>query len=409
MPDVATLNNNAVYTIVNAARTQALGGGSSQQIAALDIHDIIDAGGSEDVIGSREAFTKALINVLVKNWFTDTSYRTQYNDPFFEDEARFGAITQLISVTVPDVKAASNWTSITSGTTALGTYTIYLPIVDTKYYGKSTSYELPIAITDNQWDTAFKSADELAGFIAYILMCVDNALVVHLEDMSNMNRNNFIAEKYKAATAGSPTPGVHVVDLLGGYVAAHGDTTKDFSVADFLSTPEALIYASEQIALYSDYIGKMSKMFNTDNKPRFTPDERKVLQVLSAFEKRLQYHALSDTYNQQLASLPGHQSVPFWQGFGNGGSWSEVSKIIVKPTSYDATVSTDPTTVSNVVAFLADKWAVMHTVVSRRVGVKRFDPEEITQYYYQFTDRYLNDLTQNAIVFVLNAYTAPGA
>lgn len=406
MSDPVTLNNNAVYTVVNAARTQALGGGSSQQIAALDLHDIIDAGGSSDVIGSVESFTKALINVLVKNWFTDTSYRSSYVDPFFEDEARFGAITQLISVTVPEVKASSNWTSITSGTTTLGQYTIYLPVVDTKYYGKSASFELPIAITGNQWNTAFKSEDELRNFVSYILMCVDNALVVHLEDMSNMNRNNFIAEKYKAATAMTPTPGVHVVDLLGGFVAAHGDTTKDFAVADFLSSQEALIYAAEQIALYSDYIGKMSTMFNTANKARFTPDDRKVLQVLSAFEKRMQFHALSDVYHDELASLPGHQSVAYWQGFGNGGSWSEVSKIIVKPSSY---TEGDATTVSNVVAFLADKWAVMHTIIEHRVAAKVFEPEDITQYYYQFTDRYLNDLTQNAIVFVLNPYTAPGA
>ena len=148
-------------------------------------------------------------------------------------------------------------------------------------------------------------------------------------------------------------------------------------------------------------------MFNTANKARFTPDDRKVLQVLSAFEKRMQFHALSDVYHDELANLPGHQSVAYWQGFGNGGSWSEVSKIIVKPTSYDATVSTDPTTVSNVVAFLADKWAVMHTIVEHRVAAQRFEPEDITQYYYQFTDRYLNDLTQNAVVFVLNPYTAP--
>ena len=342
----------------------------------------------------------------MKNWFTDTSYRSSYVDPFFEDEARFGAITQLISVTVPEVKASSNWTSITSGTTTLGQYTIYLPVVDTKYYGKSASFELPIAITGNQWNTAFKSEDELRNFVSYILMCVDNALVVHLEDMSNMNRNNFIAEKYKAATAMTPTPGVHVVDLLGGFVAAHGDTTKDFAVADFLSSQEALIYAAEQIALYSDYIGKMSTMFNTANKARFTPDDRKVLQVLSAFEKRMQFHALSDVYHDELASLPGHQSVAYWQGFGNGGSWSEVSKIIVKPSSY---TEGDATTVSNVVAFLADKWAVMHTIIEHRVAAKVFEPEDITQYYYQFTDRYLNDLTQNAIVFVLNPYTAPGA
>ena len=401
---VVTLNNNAVYSIINAARAQALGGGSDEAIASLDLKDIVDAGGDETVIGSREAFTKALINVLVKNWFTDTSYRSSYSDPFFEDSARFGAITQMISVEVPAVKASSQWTSITSGTTTVGTYTVYLPVVDTQYYGKSDSWEIPIAITGNQWNTAFKNEDELRGFVSYVLMMVDNALVVHLENMSNMNRNNFIIEKYKAATAVSPEDGVHVVDLLGGFVAAHGDTTRDFSVADFLDSQEALIYAAEQIALYSDYIGRMSTMFNIGNKARFTPDDRKVLQVLSAFEKRMQFHALSDVYHDELAALPGHQSVAYWQGFGNGGTWSEVSKIIGKPTSYTAG---DATTVSNVVAFLADKWSVMHTIIEHRVAAKVFEPEDIVQYYYQFTDRYLNDLTQNAIVFVLNPYTAP--
>lgn len=401
---VVTLNNNAVYSIINAARAQALGGGSTEAIASLDLKDIVDAGGDATVIGSREAFTKALINVLVKNWFTDTSYRSSYSDPFFEDSARFGAITQMISVEVPAVKASSQWTSITSGTTTVGTYTVYLPVVDTQYYGKSDSWEIPIAITGNQWNTAFKNEDELRGFVSYILMMVDNALVVHLENMSNMNRNNFIIEKYKAATAVSPEDGVHVVDLLGGFVAAHGDTTKDFSVADFLDSQEALIYAAEQIALYSDYIGRMSTMFNIGNKARFTPDDRKVLQVLSAFEKRMQFHALSDVYHDELAALPGHQSVAYWQGFGNGGTWSEVSKIIGKPTSYE---SGDATTVSNVVAFLADKWSVMHTIIEHRVAAKVFEPEDIVQYYYQFTDRYLNDLTQNAIVFVLTPYTAP--
>lgn len=401
---VVTLNNNAVASIINAARAQALGGGSEEAIASLDLKDIVDAGGDETVIGSREAFTKALINVLVKNWFTDTSYRSSYSDPFFEDSARFGAITQMISVEVPAVKASSQWTSITSGTTTVGTYTVYLPVVDTQYYGKSDSWEIPIAITGNQWNTAFKNEDELRGFVSYVLMMVDNALVVHLENMSNMNRNNFIIEKYKAATAMSPEDGVHVVDLLGGFVAAHGDATRDFSVADFLDSQEALIYAAEQIALYSDYIGRMSTMFNIGNKARFTPDDRKVLQVLSAFEKRMQFHALSDVYHDELAALPGHQSVAYWQGFGNGGTWSEVSKIIGKSTSY---TEGDATTVSNVVAFLADKWSVMHTIIEHRVAAKVFEPEDIVQYYYQFTDRYLNDLTQNAIVFVLNPYTAP--
>lgn len=403
---VVTLNNNACYSVVNAARAQALGGGSTEQIAALDLSAIVDAGGDASVIGSREAFTKALVNVLVKNWFQDSSYRSSYSDPFFEDAAEFGAITQMISADIPDVQPSHQWTSYTSGETTVGTYTVFLPSISASYRGKSDSWEIPLAVTGNQWNTAFKSEEELRTFVAYLLMMVDNALVVHLENMGNMNRNNFIAEKYKAATAISPTAGVHVVDLLGGFVAAHGDSTKDFSVADFLDSQEALIYAAEQIALYTDYIGKMSTMFNLENKKRFTPNDRKVLQVLSAFEKRMSFHALSDVYHKELAELPGHQSVAYWQGFGNGGSWSEVSKIIVKPSSYE---SGDPTTVSNVVAFLADRWAVMHTIIEHRVAVKREDPLDLDLYFYQFTDRYLNDLTQNAIVFVLNPYTAPGA
>ena len=402
---VVTLNNNACYDIINAARTQALGGGSTEAVAALDLSAIIDAGGDETVLGSREAFTKALINVLIKNWYQDSSYRSEYEDPFWEDSAEFGAITQMISAEIPAVQPSAQWKTYESGVTTVGEYTVFLPSISVSYRGKSDSWQIPLAITGNQWNTAFKSEDELRSFVAYILMMVDNALVVHIEDMGNMNRNNFIAEKYKASTAVTPAKGVHVVDLLGGFVAAQGDATKDFSVADFLGSQEALIYAAEQISLYSDYLGKMSKMFNLENKARFTPKNRKVLQVLSAFEKRMQFHALSDVYHDELATLPGHQSVAYWQGFGNGGTWSEVSKIIVKPSSYE---SGDATTVSNVVAFLADKWGVMHTIVDHRVAVKVMEPEDLELYFYQFTDRYLNDLSQNAIVFVLKPYTAPG-
>ena len=43
----------------------------------------------------------------------------------------------------------------------------------------------------------------------------------------------------------------------------------------------------------------------------------------------------------------------------------------------------------------------MHTIISRRVAAKVFEPENLTQYYYQFTDRYLNDLSMNGVIFVL--------
>lgn len=401
---MATLNNNAVASVLNAAIAQATG---ADDIGSLDLRGIVDQGNDPNVIGSVEQFTKALINVLIKNWFTDTSYRSNYFDPFYVDEEQFGAITQLISVTVPAVQASHAWTSITSGTTTVGEYTVFLPVVDTKYYGKSVSWEIPIAITGTQWDSAFHSEEELRGFVAYVLMCVDNALVVHLQNMDFANRNNFIIEKAKAE-ASALIGGIHVVDLLGGYYTLTGKTGA-FSVDDFLNDPDALIYAAEQIALYKDYFQTMSTCFNAEGKMRFTPSERIVLQVLAAFEKKMQFRALSDIYNKELASLPGHQTVPYWQGFGDDATngpavWSEISKVVGK--TYGDADAADPTTVSNIVAVMADKWAIMHTIVSRRVAAKVFEPEDLTQYYYQFTDRYLNDLSMNGLVFVLTPVAA---
>lgn len=386
-----TLNNNQIYTLVRSAYAQVLGG---QAIATEDLTSFTDEGDASGSLAAiKDQWVNALISVTAKNWFTDTSYRSQYSDPFFEDEREYGAIIQLISATVPEVQESHAWQTITSGSSTAGQYTLFLPVVDAKLYGKSCSFELPISITGSQLDDAFRSETELATFVSYIMLCVDNALVSHLESMTEMNRNNFIAEKI-LAEADPNVDGVHVINLISMYNTERGGSIG--SVADFLADPDALRYASATIDEYSGYFGRMSKMFNTASKPRFTPDDRKVLQVLKKFAKAIRETALSNTFNAQYVELPNYMEVPFWQTFGTNISWTDVSSI-------DVTVGSgnDNVTQSGIVALLCDKWAIMHTIRSHRVAVTRFDPEDITQYYYQFRDSYMNDLTMNGLVFIL--------
>ena len=401
---VTTLNNNQIASIVNDAIAQATG---ADEVGTLDLQGIVDMGNDPSVIGSRDQFTKALINVIIKNWFQDSSYRTEFEDPFFEDSEKYGAIIQMISVEVPEVKESSAWQDFGPDTAhgqidTVGQYKIYLPIVHTQYYGKTVSYELPICVTEEQWDTAFKSEGEVRSFVAYVLMCVDNALIVHIEDMSNMNRNNFMAEKLAYAASQGAT-GVHKINLVEKYVKEMGDPTANFSVEDYLSDVNAMRHGSEKLRLYKRYLKKMSVKYNTAGRRRFTPEDRMVLQVLSFFEERMATVALSDTYHKDIVEMPNYQSVAYWQGQGEDDSdFDEVSKI-------DVEIASDGTKVtqSGIVAFLCDKWAILHTIKSRRVAVKHFDPEALTQYYYQYRDLYMNDLTMNAIVFTLEDYTAP--
>ena len=108
----------------------------------------------------------------------------------------------------------------------------------------------------------------------------------------------------------------------------------------------------------------------------------------------------ADAYNMDFVKLPGFDAIPYWQGFGaaaNGAvDFDEVSTIKVK-TSEGNTISQ-----TGVVAFLADEWAIMHTILSERVAHTRHDPENLDQFYYQFRDQRINNLGQNAVVFVLN-------
>lgn len=397
---MATLNNNEVASVLNSAIAMSTG---ADDVGNLDLEDIVDAGNDSSVIGSVEQFTKALINVLINNWFTDSKYRTQYYDPFFEDSDTYGAIVQNISVEVPQVKASSAWQDFGSGVgqvATVGTYTVYLPIVHSQYYGKTVSWELPITITGEQWNTAFKNASELKTFVGYILMCVDNAIIVHLEDMNNANRNNFMAEKINYASGLSAT-GVHVVNLVEKYVTEMGDSTQAYTVEQYLSNVNAMRHGAEKLRLMKKYFQKMSVKYNTAGRMRFTPEDRIVLQVLSFFEERMATVALSDTYHKDIVEMPGYQSVAYWQGTGESDNdFDDISSINVDIASDGTTVSK-----SGIVALMADKWAILHTIKSKRVAAKVFEPEDLTMYFYQFRDLYMNDLTLNAVVFTLEDYS----
>ena len=508
------LNNNSVDATVNAAYAQATG---IKDVETLTLKDIIDAGSTDGgaLVGKKEQFTKALISMWARNFFTDTE-AAEDDDPYFVDTREWGAIVQMISAEAPEVQESHAWKEFTSGSSTVGTYTVYLPIVSTKYYGKSNSWELPIAISYEQYADAFRDAEGFNAFRAYVFVVLRNAIKKHRKDMNDANRNNFIAEKYRFAntlkqtgkytvkidtaaaatdvieicgheitwvasnpstgevaipvsntptneaaalatylnalatgnetnytwtstgavltatqdsdalhalpvTASIPdsadtmkitftevTPcgspkGVHVFNLRTMYNAEMNPGSSVASAAAFMADKECLRYMSRKIGEYAGYMQAQSALFNTEEKVKFVPRERLVVEVLGYAEQAMNSVLQSDTYHMEMTSLPGHVSVSAWQGFGDGinGANSEIAftdisriNAIVDDGSTGTTVNID-----GVVAFLCDKWAIMHTIRSERVAARNFDPEALDLYFYQFRDSYLNNLGLPAVVF----------
>ena len=393
---ITKLTNTQIQTIVNTAYAQMTG--SADLSTALDLSAFSDVGDTDPTL-LRERYTGALAGVIIKNWFGDTAYRSDYVDDFFEDAETFGAIMQFIDVEIPHAEQNSAWKSFISGSTTVGTYTVYIPTVSAKLYTKQESWAIPLTITGEQWNAAFKDMAGLSAFVSYIWLCVDNALIQHMEDMNSANRNNFLAEKIQAQADG--VSGVHCVDLVAAYVADRGITTA-FTAEDFLTTEDSLLYMAEQFDNYAGYLQKQTDLFNTEGKVKFVPRERLVVQIISAIAKRLDVVGRSGVYHADMTSLPMYRDVPAWESM-NSLAIEDLSSINVTVTKPDGTTAT--VSQSYIVGFISDKWAILHTIVQNRVASHRFDIEDLTHYEIQHVDRYCNNLGQNAVVFVLNDFT----
>lgn len=394
------LNNNQCATILNTAIAMATG---AEEISTLDLSAIVDAGNDSKVIGERDQFTQALLNVITKNWFTDSSYRSDYTNHFFVEAEKFGAFVQAIHMEYPEAQASHAWEDFTAtGSTrkTVGTYEVYTPVIFSRVYGKGISFEIPVTISDEQFNTAFHNATELATFVNYVMMMVDNALVMKLEEVDVMNRNNFIAEKIAYAKYDDAT-GIHVVNLVDLY---HDETGSSITTAkEFMKDKDAMMWATATISLFSSYLTKMSKAFNTAGYDRFTPKDRQVLLLLSSFDKRARAMAQANTFNPEYISLPNYDTVPYWQSPKSTTglfSFDEVSSIDIKTAKEGETV-----TESGIIGLLADKWAIMETIRSKRNAVKRFEPEALTTTFVQTRLSLSNDLTCNGIVFTLTDRT----
>lgn len=406
-----TVDNNAAYSIVNAAYKQAVG---AEAIDTIDLHDFVDGGVAyESLTVGRDKFVKALIDQVV-NFYNDESYSDEYVDPYYVESRRFANIVQMINAKAPEVQESHAWKNLapvvndnTVTKVSIGTYEVNPPVVECEYFNKSVSWELPLAITTEQLTDAFKSDQELRGFVDYIFVVVDNALTAHKEQLNAANRNAFMARKIKhQATTGT---GIQVVNLLTQYNTERGKSIS--TVADFMADADAMRYAGAQILLYKEYMKKQSTLFNTKGLVKFCPESRLVLEVNSAFENGIIETALSNTYHEAMLALPGHYSVASWQGFGitdgtaspatTAAAFDQVTKIDV---SLDGT---NAITQSGIVALMADKYAIMHTIRQERVAAQYFEMEDVTLYAYQNRDQYLNNLSQNAIVFTLEAPVVP--
>lgn len=394
--------NAAAQAFLTEAAEQAKG---AKVIAQQMYDDVIHEAGDWSW-GEKEQFLGELSVQYVETLYTDAAWVDKYNDVFLQNSDEFGAIVQIINTEMPEVRANRAWDEITSGTTTIGSNIVYLPVVKEQLTGGTSSWALPYAFTGTQMNTAFKDAAGLRRFENNFRVSADNSVRYHLARMTAANRNNYILEKLAAGNTATKINKVNLVEEYCRYFGVASMTAQSF----LSNTNGCLRSVYRTFKRYKAFLTDMSTLFTLDatSTGKFIPSDRFAFIVLADLVGLLETELYSTTFHDAFVTLKGYREIPSWQGLRTANATLDFNAISTIDAGRESSVLTKDEIEINkagVVALMVDRWAIMHTIVRHRMGVQRDDIKDITLFEHQFTDRYINNLMLNGIVFTIEDYS----
>lgn len=371
-----------LHSLVNNVTKEVLG---DSIILKEDLSNVVDVGVTVFDSDKVDNFVKKLVDHIGKVIFVNRVYSGSVPSALM-DSWEFGSVLEKISSDLPDAQENSSW-DLTDGET-YSQDTFVKPNVTAKFFNTKVTFEIQMSFTEKQLKSAFSNAEQLNGFISMLHTSVENSLTVKLDSLVMRAFNNFSAHVFN-----SDTVGVQAVNLLTKYNEAY---SKSLTVDACLQDADFIRFATYQMALVSDRMTKVSKLFNAGAKARFTPKDLQNIVLLSDFSKASETFLLSDTRNPEKVTLPTHDSVPFWQGSGVDYSFGDVSKISVTIPDGDTKKDVE---ITGILGVICDKEAVAVANVDRRTTVAYNARAEFYNNWFKADVQYINDLDENYVLF----------
>lgn len=366
---------NQIFAIVNSVTSQALG---ATALAVVDNTSLIALGDS--ILSSQtntENWTQTLVQRIGKTIISQRRYNRQYRR-MLRDDMQWGAILQKIKIDMPEPETDQSY-DIANGDT-VDPWKVNKQKIHQKLFVTETPWQLHISVKRQDLEEAFTSASIMGGFISAKFNEVQNAIELALERLSMNCVNNYIAELDNTT---------RTVKLL----TMYNDLTGASLTADNAMYDDSFLrFAVKQIKLISDRMVRMNKgVYNDGTTTRHTPYDLQCLYVSSEYERSLetvtQYQAFRDKYVQ----LERYETIPYWQ------SLQTPNDIDVKRASDSAEKK-----VTNVLAFLFDYEALGTYKNKIWTATTPLNPAGgYMNYYWHLKDLYFNDLSENAVVFVV--------
>lgn len=373
-----------IAEIVNETTAQVTG---TDPVANVDLNEIVDAGAEVLDTDKMDHYVRSLVDHIGKVVFVNRPY-TGGTPSVMMDSWEYGAVLEKIQYEgLPEAEDNDTWDL--EDQKSYDPNIFYKPTVSAKFFSERRTFDIPMSFAHRQVKSAFSNAGQLQAFFSMIETAISNGMTVKMDSLVEATINNFIATTY-----GDGTANARVVKLLTDYAAFTGETAPTADHA--LSDPAFIKFMAFTMKRKASQMTKLSTVFNAGGKYRHTPSDRLHLILHADAAAAADAYLQSDTYHNEFVSLPGGETVPFWQGSGSGFGWADTSKIIVTPRGEDR-----PVTINNIVGVMWDRDALGVSNLDRRVTTNWNPKGEFTNNWYKFDAGYFNDFNENGVIFVL--------
>lgn len=392
------LTANQIFTIVNEVASQAMG----STISVIDNAGLIALG---DTLLSSDSTKNNFINALTDRiGRTIVSFREYHSHfPDFErDSIEWGNILQKLKIGMPNAEKDESYDLVNG--TSVDQYKINKPNVNQLLFTSETPWQTHITVHLDALEKAFLSTDSMGIFISSMFGEVQNRIELAMENLSMDCVNNYIAEVVNRKIQRPK----RVVNLITEY--------KDKTGVDYSAEPLKALDDEDFLKYVVRRINSLSTIFEYMNKATFTdigifpdsiapgeareiytrhtPKSEQRMMLFIDMVNALKTNINSKAFNmEQVAIDIPFKTVPFWQ------SMDTPSGINVKL----ASSSNNEISQELVMGILYDREA-MGTFKKKYTSLTS-PINAAGKYYnvfYHMITMYYNDLTENAVVFLLS-------
>lgn len=377
------MNVNQVYGIVNSIVSQMNG---TNALAVTDFTGLVSTG--KAIISSdtaKDNFLGVLADRIGKTVVRTLDMSAEF-PKLLMDDFEFGAILQKINVRLMPAKRNTSW-DVGANNYKPDQFAVNKPSVSQTFFTDADAWSYDVTIPDTLLKTAFTSAEAMASFLTGIMDALEKSMTEGINAMSHVCITNFIGEKIHAGNG--------VVNMLAEYKTKTGDNTLTATTCKY--NDRFLKFSSMLIDNYIGYLEKPKTIFNTAGEKRATFRDNMHVMLLNDFVNASKVFMSASTWHKDLVALPNYVGVDCWMACADGTDGVVDANDAINIT----TSSGDNVEQSGIVGILADRQAIAVGLSDKYTATDRNNHDRYTNYTSGATMQYINDLSENGVVFII--------